>query len=55
MNKTVLLIAGFVTTIIGMTLVLRCWSSAVIVFQGIVPTVVAVAGLVLMFAASFKK
>lgn len=48
---------GFITVIFGITLVLRQenWDAAVIVFKGIVPPLIAIAGLVLMFAASLKK
>ena len=55
MNKIVLFIIGFGITIIGMTLVLHNWSEVYIVFEGIMSPVVAVAGLVLMFAATLKK
>ena len=54
MNKF-LFILGFIIVIFGITLVLRHWAASVIVFKGIVPSLIAIAGLVLMFAASLKK
>ena len=55
MNKAILLTAGLVVCIFGIAGVLRYWSDVVTVFRGIVPTLVAVIGLVIMFAASLKK
>lgn len=55
MNKTLLFIVGFLTTAAGISLVLRFWEAVIIVFSGIFPAVIAVFGLVLMFAASLKK
>jgi hypothetical protein len=55
MIKWLLLSAGFFLVVLGITLVLRHWQEAVIVFNGIVPAAVAVAGLVVMFAATLKR
>lgn len=55
MNKIFLFIAGFILVILGMTLVLHNWDAALLVFKGVVPSALAVAGLVLMFAASIKQ
>lgn len=55
MNKSGLFIAGFIIVVIGITLVLRYWDATVVVFQGVMPAVIAVFGIVLMFAASLKK
>ena len=54
MNKIFIFAAGFILLIFGMTLVLRHWDAAMIVFNGIVPAAAAVAGLVMMFAASIR-
>ena len=55
MNKILIFIPGFILVIFGMTLVLRHWDAAVIVFNGVTPAAMAVAGLVMMFAATIKK
>ncbi len=55
MKKIILFIIGFLVLLLGMTLILRNWEAAQIVFKGIVPSALAVAGLVMMFAASLKK
>ena len=54
MNKIFIFILGFILVICGMTLVLRHWNAATVVFYGIVPAAVAVAGLVMMFVATIK-
>ena len=53
--KPLLFIIGFVLVILGITLVLRHWDATVVVFNGVMPAVIAVAGLVVMFAASIKR
>ena len=53
-NKIILFTGGSAMVILGMTLLLRNWDAALIVFQGVVPAALAVAGLVMMFAASLK-
>ncbi len=55
MNRAILFAGGFILVIFGMTLVLRNWDDVVIVFRGVLPAALAVAGLVAMFAASIKK
>ena len=55
MNKMFLFSLGFAVVVIGISLVLCNWDAAVIVFRGIVPSAVAVLGLVVMFAASLKR
>lgn len=55
MNRTFLFILGFVMVVFGMTLVLKHWVAAVLVFKGIMPAAIAVGGLVVMFAATIKK
>ncbi len=54
MDKKILFTLGFLLVVLGITLVLRNWPAAVIVFKGVVPAAIAVAGLVMMFAASLK-
>ena len=55
MRNGMMFIVGFMLIIGGMTMVLREWPSVVIVFKGVIGAVVAVAGLVVLFAASLKK
>ncbi len=55
MNNKILFVTGFAVLILGMTLVLHNWDALTIVFQGLLPPIIAVAGLVLMFAATIKK
>ncbi len=55
MGKILLFMGGFITLVIGMTLVLRNWTEVYIVFQGISSPAVAVAGLVMMFAVTLKN
>jgi hypothetical protein len=55
MNKIFIFSAGFIMVVFGMTLVLRHWDEAVMVFNGVFPAVIAVGGLVMMFFASIKK
>lgn len=51
----VLLIVGFALTTFGITLVLQQWENLVLVFKAVVGPVLAVAGLVIMFASSIKQ
>ena len=55
MGKILLFALGFVLVVLGITLVLRNWEAAVTVFRGVMPAAVAVAGLVVMFAASIRE
>ena len=55
MNKIVLFGFGLGLTIAGMILLMRHWQETLMVFWGVVPCVLAVFGLVLMFAASIKR
>ena len=48
-------VLGFIVMIVGMALVMRQWSSVVIVFQGIGAPLLAVGGLVLLFASTLNK
>ena len=55
MRKYALFFGGFILVVAGMALVLGHWQALVTVFAGTVPAAIAVAGLVIMFAASIKK
>ena len=55
MNKAFLFVLGIVVLIFGMALVLHYWAAAVTVFKGVIPSAIAIAGLVMMFAATLKK
>gem|GEM_PF-3487939 len=54
MGKVILFAVGFALVVLGIALVLRNWDAAVIVFKGVMPVAIAVAGLVVMFAASIR-
>ncbi|MBI4309906.1 MAG: hypothetical protein HY591_06205 [Candidatus Omnitrophica bacterium] len=54
MKRALIFTTGFILLTFGMALVLRHWDAAIIVFTGIVPAAMAVAGLVMMFAASIR-
>jgi len=53
-RKTVVFIAGFSLTILGITLVLQQWEEVVLVFKAFIGPLLAVAGLVILFASSLK-
>ena len=53
-RKVIMLITGFAVTILGITLVLQQWESVVLVFKGFIGALLAVAGLVILFAATLK-
>ncbi len=55
MNKALFFMGGFVLIIVGMTMVLRDWPSVVIVFKGFSGPLLAVAGMVVLFAATLKN
>lgn len=55
MNNSVLFIIGFAVTVIGITLVLHNWNEVYLVAEGVLSPAVAVAGLVIMFAATLRK
>ena len=55
MKKIIVFIIGFALLTVGMSLILRNWNAVAIVFNGIVPSALAVGGLVMMFAASIKR
>ena len=55
MKRIILFALGFALVVGGMSLLLRNWQATAIIFNGAMPPVLAVGGLVLMFAASLKK
>jgi len=54
-RKTVLFIAGFILTTLGITVVLQQWEAVVLVFKAFIGEFLAVTGLVLLFASSLKS
>ena len=50
-----LTIIGITLLLVGIVLVLREWPSVVTVFKGVAGGALAVAGLVVLFAATIKK
>jgi hypothetical protein len=54
-KNTLLVLAGIICVLSGITLVLREWASLVIVFKGFIGVILAVAGLFLLFLASGKS
>jgi hypothetical protein len=51
-RKGIAFIAGFVLTILGITLVIQQWQAVVLVFKAFIGAILAVAGLVILFASS---
>jgi len=54
-RKTILFIAGFILTTLGITVVLQQWEAVVLVFKAFIGAFLAVTGLVLLFASSLKN
>lgn len=50
-----LFVLGFALTVLGTTVVLQQWESVVLAFKAVIGPVMAVAGLVIMFAAGIKR
>ena len=55
MSKVVIFMLGFGLTAFGISLVLTQWASVVTLFKGITGPVLAVAGLVILFASTLKN
>ena len=53
-RKVMGFIAGFILTTLGITLVLQQWESVVLAFKAFIGPVLAVAGLVILFASTLK-
>jgi hypothetical protein len=51
-RKVIFFISGFVLTTLGITLVFQQWEAIILVFKAFIGPVMAVAGLVLLFASS---
>jgi hypothetical protein len=54
-RKAVVFIVGFVLTIVGITLVLQQWEAVVLVFKAFIGPILAVTGLVILFASTLKQ
>lgn len=52
-RKVMTFIAGFGLTITGVTLIYRQWGAVVVLFKGTIGALLAVGGLVVLFASSF--
>jgi len=55
LRKVIIFIAGFMVTILGITLSLQQWESIVVVFKAFVGPLLAVTGLVILFASTLKS
>ena len=55
MRNGLIFIAGFIITILGITLVLQQWEAVVMVFKAFIGAILAVAGLVILFASTLKQ
>ena len=51
-RKGMIFFAGFVLTTLGITLVLQQWPAVVLVFKAFIGAILAVAGLVILFAST---
>ncbi len=51
-RKAIVFIAGFVLTTLGIVLVLQQWEAVVLVFKAFIGPILAIAGLVILFASS---
>jgi uncharacterized membrane protein YqgA involved in biofilm formation len=54
-RKVMMFVIGFVLTVLGVTVVLQQWENVVLVFKAVIGGLIAVIGLVIMFALSFKR
>lgn len=55
MRGKLLFILGFAVTVLGIALVISRWEDLVVIVVALSGPVIAVIGLVMMFAASFKR
>jgi len=53
-RKVIFFIAGFLLTTLGITVVLQQWQAVVLVFKAFIGPVLAVIGLVILFASTLK-
>ena len=54
LRKIIIFLVGFILTILGITLVLQQWEAVVLVFKAFIGAILAVAGLVILFASTLK-
>ena len=54
-RKIVLFIIGLIVTTLGITLVLQQWEAVVLVFKAFIGPILAVTGLVILFASTLKN
>ena len=54
-RKAIIFIIGFVLTTLGITIVLQQWEAVVLVFKACIGPVLAVTGLVVLFASTLKR
>ena len=54
-GKMMVFIAGFILTTLGITLVLQQWEAVVLVFKAFIGPILAVTGLVILFASTLKR
>lgn len=54
-RKIFLFALGFIITTLGITLVLQQWQAVVLVFKACVGAILAVVGLVILFASTLKS
>jgi len=54
-RKWVIFITGFIITTLGITLVLQQWEAVVLVFKAFIGPILAVLGLVILFASTLKN
>ncbi|MDE2028548.1 MAG: hypothetical protein KGK03_10535 [Candidatus Omnitrophica bacterium] len=52
--KAVVFIIGFFLTALGLTVTLQQWDAIVLVFKAVIGPLMAVAGLVILFASTLK-
>ena len=53
-RKGIIFIVGFIVTTLGITLVLQQWEAVVLVFKAFIGPLLAVTGLVILFASTLK-
>ena len=51
-RKAMIFIAGFGLTILGVSLIYQQWGAVVVLFKGTIGVLLAVGGLVILFASS---
>ncbi len=54
-RRAIIFTAGFILTTLGITLVLQQWEAVVLVFKAFIGAILAVTGLVILFASTLKN